>query len=439
MSLRYLDINPSPISEEGIYNKIVYVANDSITATYSYTENKISIYNNDSLYQSADFSICSEGYGFLCFINPCLSSYNINRKEFNPDPVTVSNYTGDLLFILDIIGGKIQDCDEATKVGISEYGLFSSFLVSISGIDYICKKDNQIKKLYLGQTQNIEIYSGEKLANLEGKNIFFISEGTTLSDNQYYIFKVGKNLYRYNCQDEFIDDNIILWGILPEDIDNFSLGVKVDSNNNFQEFYLVDFVNHKYYTAALTDTPPIPTPTPTLYTIRFLNYDGSELEVKEVEEGTTPSYTGATPSREGYTFTGWTPTLYPANKNQDYTAVYEKNKYTIRFLNYDESVLETKQVEYGVTPTYTGATPTREGYTFTGWNPALYPADKNQDYTAEFKQNARNITLILKTSNDDIISTSTYENVTNPITKIVVNSISYCYVKLVQSSGASFW
>ena len=131
------------------------------------------------------------------------------------------------------------------------------------------------------------------------------------------------------------------------------------------------------------------------YLIRFLDYDGTELETKYVGNGVTPTYTGTAPSREGYTFTGWTPALYPANKNQDYTAVYEKNIYTIRFLDYDGTELETKQVEYGVTPTYTGETPTREGYTFTGRTPTLYPANKNQDYTAVYDEiEPYNITIV---------------------------------------------
>ena len=129
------------------------------------------------------------------------------------------------------------------------------------------------------------------------------------------------------------------------------------------------------------------------YLIRFLDYDNSILETKYVYSGTTPTYTGTTPSREGYTFTGWSPTLYPADKNQDYVAQYSAQTFTIRFLDYDESVLETKQVGYGVTPTYTGTTPSREGYTFTGWSPTLYPADKNQDYTAVYKEDKYTITF----------------------------------------------
>lgn len=63
--------------------------------------------------------------------------------------------------------------------------------------------------------------------------------------------------------------------------------------------------------------------------------------------------------------------------------------YTIRFLNYDSSVLQSTQVLEGEKPVYTGATPAKpedDNYTyeFSGWSPAILPAFANTDYTAQF-------------------------------------------------------
>ena len=73
---------------------------------------------------------------------------------------------------------------------------------------------------------------------------------------------------------------------------------------------------------------------PDTYTITFLNYDGSELQVlTEVKEGTMPEYTGETPTRpddEQYTyiFTGWTPEIVAVTANATYTATFEaRDKY----------------------------------------------------------------------------------------------------------------
>ena len=159
----------------------------------------------------------------------------------------------------------------------------------------------------------------------------------------------------------------------------------------------------------------------TRYFIRFLNYDNSVLETKYVYSGETPTYTGDTPYQKGYTFTGWSPALYPANKNQDYVAEFSKQTFTIRFLNDDGSELETKQVEYGVTPTYSGTTPTKEGYTFNGWSPVLYPATKNQDYTATYRNSAFALTLYKNSAENNRIDKTEYLTSVGEITGYLRN------------------
>ena len=80
------------------------------------------------------------------------------------------------------------------------------------------------------------------------------------------------------------------------------------------------------YTAQYTATA-IPEPEPTIYTIKFINWNGDILQTINVEEGQTPVYTGSTPSRPSdeqynYTFNGWTPSIVPATANATYTASY---------------------------------------------------------------------------------------------------------------------
>ena len=64
------------------------------------------------------------------------------------------------------------------------------------------------------------------------------------------------------------------------------------------------------------------------YTVTFLNWDSTELQVLEnVVYGTIPSYTGATPLRPEnneftYTFSGWTPEIVPAVADATYKATY---------------------------------------------------------------------------------------------------------------------
>ena len=67
----------------------------------------------------------------------------------------------------------------------------------------------------------------------------------------------------------------------------------------------------------------------------------------------------------------------------------QQTYYTIKFKNWDGSVLQSKQVEEGKMPQYTGATPTRPDdsqytYTFSGWTPQIVAATADATYTATF-------------------------------------------------------
>ena len=153
------------------------------------------------------------------------------------------------------------------------------------------------------------------------------------------------------------------------------------------------------YTAtfAATKTPP----QPTYYTIKFKNWDGSVLQSTQVEKGKMPQYTGTTPtkpsdSQYSYTFSGWTPQIVAATADATYTATFAATKtppqptyYTIKFKNWDGSVLQSTQVEKGKMPQYTGTTPTKPSdsqysYTFSGWTPQIVAATADATYTATF-------------------------------------------------------
>lgn len=59
----------------------------------------------------------------------------------------------------------------------------------------------------------------------------------------------------------------------------------------------------------------------------FNNYDGTELQRVSVTKGSTPSYTGATPTKEPttqcvYTFSGWSPAIGAITSNTTYTAQF---------------------------------------------------------------------------------------------------------------------
>ena len=170
------------------------------------------------------------------------------------------------------------------------------------------------------------------------------------------------------------------------------------------------------------------TQTVNQYTITWKNWDGTELKTEQVAYGEVPAYTGETPTREGdaehtYTFSGWTPEIQPVTGEAEYTAVFTDtiNTYTVTWKNWDGTVLETDEnVEYGTTPEYNGATPTKTGdaqysYTFKGWSPAVDTVTGDITYTAVFEETVNQYTITWKNWDDTVLKTEQVSYGTTPV------------------------
>lgn len=111
------------------------------------------------------------------------------------------------------------------------------------------------------------------------------------------------------------------------------------------------------------------------YTITWKNEDGTVLETDEVEYGTTPTYTGETPTKDAdeqysYTFSGWTPTVSEVSGNTTYTATYTSTPqtYTVSLVTNEGTINADDVTEYTFGDGATLPTDvTRTGYTFEGW------------------------------------------------------------------------
>ena len=131
------------------------------------------------------------------------------------------------------------------------------------------------------------------------------------------------------------------------------------------------------------------------YTITFDTAGGSEIAPITQDYGTQIA-APADPTREGYTFIGWDmeiPTTMPA-ENITVTAKWKVNSYTITFDTAGGSEIAPITQDYG-TQIAAPADPTREGYTFIGWDmeiPTTMPAE-NITVTAKWKVNSYTITF----------------------------------------------
>ena len=96
----------------------------------------------------------------------------------------------------------------------------------------------------------------------------------------------------------------------------------------------------------------------------------------DLRRGTpTPAFTGGTPTRSGYTFTGWEPSVAATvTDNAVYTAQWAKNsssshhstRYTLHYESNGGTAYKDERCSSG-TKVMLDKTPTRESYTFTGW------------------------------------------------------------------------
>ena len=131
------------------------------------------------------------------------------------------------------------------------------------------------------------------------------------------------------------------------------------------------------------------------YTITFDTNGGSEIAPITQDYGTQIT-APADPTREGYTFIGWDreiPATMPA-ENVTVTAQWEINRYTVTFDTAGGSEIAPITQDYGTAIT-APADPTREGYTFIGWDreiPAIMPAE-NVTVTAQWEINRYTVTF----------------------------------------------
>ena len=127
------------------------------------------------------------------------------------------------------------------------------------------------------------------------------------------------------------------------------------------------------------------------YTITFDTDGGSEIAPITQDYGTQIT-APADPTREGYTFIGWDkaiPATMPA-ENMTVTAQWRINQYTITFDTDGGSEVAPITQDYGTQIT-APADPTREGYTFIGWDkaiPATMPAE-SITITAQWKDSEK--------------------------------------------------
>ncbi len=194
---------------------------------------------------------------------------------------------------------------------------------------------------------------------------------------------------------------------------------------------ITDVTGNVTYTAVFTETV-------NRYTITFADEEGKVLQEEEYDYGERPVYNGTAQEKTStaqytYIFAGWyssadagvDPNKRPVYDSEGipevtgsvtYTPAFiaEVNKYTIRFINDDDSVLQTGQIAYGEMPSYNGSEPEKAldaqyTYTFAGWKPVLAAVTGNADYKATYTKTVNTYKVTWQNSDGTVLETD--ENV----------------------------
>ena len=187
------------------------------------------------------------------------------------------------------------------------------------------------------------------------------------------------------------------WGEIPENMPAHDLTLTgsytINKDMKYDLIYMVDGVEYKRVTLSFGDaivleeeptkeghtfsgwsevpeTMPLHDVTVTgsftanSYTLTYV-LDGETFKTEEVVYGTT-IITPEAPTKEGYTFGGWenVPETMPAN-DVTISGTFTVNKYLVTFKIGDE-VIASDSLEYG-TAIIAPEAPDREGHTFNGW------------------------------------------------------------------------
>jgi len=145
--------------------------------------------------------------------------------------------------------------------------------------------------------------------------------------------------------------------------------------------------------AATTITATYTVLTLTSYTVTFEDYNGTTLSTQAIVSGgnATPP---AEPTRTGYTFAGWDRALTDIMAATTITATYtilSLTNYTVTFVDFDGTILSTLSVNAGETAP-APSVPTRDGYTFAGWDQGLTNITAATTITATYSNNSYTLT-----------------------------------------------
>ena len=294
----------------------------------------------------------------------------------------------------------------------SDIGSFSS---SIGGIDYTI--DNSKGLSYLTDVYNLPFKICGSLPNA--------GEAVNITVSGYYNANATKTGYHYNAY-----TNLVLTLYLYDKTElNIKLLEAKGYLNSEQQYSSVSFASFKNAYNSALDIADSPKVTQSEIETAIANLINAINALERVQTVTLDSQSATTvgttsvvatigkampaitlPTREHYSFGGYFTQpngegikYYNADGSSardfdlesDITlyADWTADKFNVKFVNYDGTILDQQNIAYGETPEYKGETPTRPSddsceYTFSGWSPEISEVMADATYTAQFTEKA---------------------------------------------------
>lgn len=235
----------------------------------------------------------------------------------------------------------------------------------------------------------------------------------------------------------------IIWGITKE---GTTKSVKIGGSVTFKsgDIYDKNVLVVVTYSMKASDDP-----TKQKYSITWQYDDGTIIKTEDILWGNTPNYTGSTPTKNStnetrYIFNGWSPEVKEVNGDQTYTALFieEDNTFTIIWKNHDGTVLEIdSDVNFGITPTFDSDIPIKTAdeeytYVFDKWSPDIYPADKIQEYVAQFLKTPKSVTIIIKNWDDVEVLNQEFNYGSTIVEPVLPERLGYTFMGWITNNGA---
>ncbi len=177
-------------------------------------------------------------------------------------------------------------------------------------------------------------------------------------------------------------------------IENIVASKKLENGQTFKIRAIGDGKNYlnSEWSNAVTYTINEPSSPVEKFTVEFLDYDNSIIDVQFVD------YDGSaiapdSPNRNGYRFIGWNMSFSNVVSNLTVKAEYVK-QYKVTFLDYDGDVLKEEMVDVNTNAT-PPQNPTLEKYEFSGWDGNYTNVTSNVTITATYSIKTYTVEFIM--------------------------------------------